>query len=109
MATYPRRLATMFATVDEQLAAWVEGTTRGKGHDAHVWFSRSGVDNCVPDFSCCRPSLEASEEVRRAFVTARPAIKHEFLAGFLMALLALDAPGKTEISRLPSAPPRTHP
>jgi len=43
-----------------QLAAWVEGCPR----------HNSELDECCPDFSCCRPHLLVPREEREMFLTA---------------------------------------
>lgn len=45
------------------------------------------MDECVPDFSCCRPNLRVDRETREAFAAASERERHKFLGTFLRAML----------------------
>lgn len=64
-------------TVEEQLAAWLEGNS----------FHNNDRDECCPDFSCCDPELLADKKTRQAFVNADEALRWSFLAMFLGKML----------------------
>lgn len=66
-------------TYDEQLKLWVEGKS----------FHNRDRDECCPDFSCCKPELQAPREVREAFVAASPRQRDKFLMSFLAAAIEL--------------------
>lgn len=73
----------------EQLENWV------KGKSVH-----NIVDNeCCPDFSCCKPNLLASQEVRDEFLKATNEDNekkvHAMLMQFLSKLLDDELPGKS--------------
>jgi hypothetical protein len=59
---------------EEQLARWVSGESVHNGE-------------CTPDFSCCRPQLLASQEVRTKYLNAgrdeRSAMCFQFLGAML--------------------------
>lgn len=66
-------------TPDEQLAEWVKGNSI---HNNNRWYSVVDDDGkvverrkmeggeCCPDFSCCMPSLQWTEDARRVFADA---------------------------------------
>ena len=66
-------------THDEQVKLWVEGKSiHGAGE----------YDECCPDFSCCRPELQASREDRERFAKASFAGDEKTTMGMLMDFLA---------------------
>jgi hypothetical protein len=81
-------------TNEEQLQRWV------RGESVHRQFKMEFVDNdgtvvrtqnmdeCTPDFSCCRPQLLAVRAIREAFAAASARERHKFLGTFLQAMLA---------------------
>ena len=71
-------------TSDEQLRAWVEGNPMHRGQRPD--------GECVPDFSCCRPSLLQPREIREAFAAADARGRQKFLMSFLGAMIAEAAP-----------------
>ena len=64
-------------TPEEQMMKWLEGNSI---HDMER-------DECCPDFSCCKPELQADEATRRQFVE-RPELRVQMLGFFLTAMLA---------------------
>lgn len=64
------------ATCAGQLEAWVDARS----------VHNHRFNECCPDFSCCRPELLASEDVRRAFQQAGPETREAMLWDFLAAL-----------------------
>jgi hypothetical protein len=80
----------MFESKDAQITAWVNGQTKGKGRVAHVINKVRGhqVEECVPDFSCCTPSLEAPLADRGLFQRAEEGrTRTTLLVRFLAAML----------------------
>lgn len=85
-------------TTDEQLKLWVEGKSV---HNDDKWIEfvdgdgnvveRRKMDGgeCCPDFSCCKPELQAPREVREAFAAASPRERDKFLMSFLTAAIEL--------------------
>ena len=65
-------------TVEDQLAAWLDGDSK----------CPNTQDSCCPDFSCCRPELQAPIETRQAFVNGTEETRTHLLGGFLGAALA---------------------
>lgn len=63
----------------EQLEQWVAGNPQ---HN-HV------LDECCPDFSCCRPELLAPEHERRAFQKANAVARAGMLGPFIERAVAL--------------------
>ena len=61
----------------EQLERWANGES------VHIG------DRCTPDFSCCKPALQATEEIRRAFMAAPRSSQLAFLGDFLSAAMEL--------------------
>lgn len=67
---------------DEQVERWVTGES--------VHNDERG--ECCPDFSCCKPELQAPEDVRQAFAMAfhtDPSATHLLLGSFLGAALKM--------------------
>ena len=65
-------------TCDEQLAKWLAGE-----------FVCPNTNNeCCPDFSCCKPELQVSAPVRRAFIEGSPNQRHRWSMLFLGALVS---------------------
>lgn len=71
-------------TLLEQLELWV------KGESIH----NTERDECCPDFSCCRPAVQASPEDREAFYkafnAADRATMDRMLARFLSVMLVAE-------------------
>ena len=65
-------------TSDEQMAEWVSGNP----------LHNDTLDECCPDFSCCKPELLASLECRKAFVVADKETRMSFLGTFLGAAMS---------------------
>lgn len=60
-----------------QLLHWKDGTS-----------IHNSVDNeCCPDFSCCKPKLKQSDEVRKTFYYAKREQKDSMLFAFLSSAL----------------------
>lgn len=74
---------------DDQLKLWIDGES------VHRLTTIAGrkIEECVPDFSCCKPKLLVDVEVRRAFTAAPDLDRTKFLGMFLGALLQ-DCPVK---------------
>ena len=66
-------------TSDEQLRLWVAGTS----------VHNETTGECVPDFSCCKPELQSSQETREAFMRANKEERMKFLGMFLGAALQI--------------------
>jgi len=73
-------------TSDEQLRRWVDGDPVHRIDDA------LDGGECCPDFSCCKPDLLASQDIRRAFAAANDEVRTSFLMGFLGELVARQRP-----------------
>lgn len=73
-------------TTGEQLRLWVSGES------VHKNLPEMNTYECCPDFSCCKPELQAPVEVRQAFAVGSPAQRDEFLMMFLGAMLASHKP-----------------
>lgn len=80
------------ATYEEQLAEWVEGRNK---HAQRVLMGKS-IEECCPDFSCCKPHLAQPPEVRRAFVAGDQKKRNWFLGLFLGAFIS-DAQPKADV------------
>lgn len=83
-------------TRDEQLAKWLGGESIHRASTFELTHANGDVTEltggeCTPDFSCCQPELLASEETRRAFVSATEKERVEFLGVFLGAAFELAA------------------
>jgi hypothetical protein len=65
-------------TCDEQLERWVRGES----------IHNPTRDECCPDFSCCRPELQADQNTREAFKRANQAGRNAMLGMFLGGLLS---------------------
>jgi len=63
-------------TYQEQLERWAAGES------IHA-------EQCVPDFSCCKPELQAPELVRREFLMSDEERRFGFLGHFLGAAMTL--------------------
>ena len=74
-------------TSDEQLKKWVAGESVHNGPH--------GEGECCPDFSCCKPNLQAAPEIRQAFAASDSKQRYKFLGGFLAA--AISAMGGKDI------------
>src|SRR5690606_24274492 len=70
-----------YITNEEQLKRWVEGDS------VHRLDEQLFGGECCPDFSCCKPALQAEEKVRRAFASASRDERMSFLGTFLSALI----------------------
>jgi hypothetical protein len=79
----------------EQMEKWARGELAGKGKAAHVFrkVGRFPIEECCPDFSCCKPELLAPIRLREEFLK-NPASRDKMLMGFLGAMLAAAPPGK---------------
>lgn len=65
--------------LQEQLLDWAAGRPR------HFHRERDGYDQCCPDYSCCRPELLQSPEVRNAFLSADLETRRRFHVAFIAA------------------------
>lgn len=80
-------------TSEEQLARWLDGKPVHRQFKLkHVdktgaVVAESDCDECVPDFSCCRPNLLSERSIREAFVAASQSERMKFLGTFLRAML----------------------
>lgn len=79
-----KRKIRMVGTNFEQLHLWV------KGESVHA---RTGSPppndwECCPDFSCCKPELQAPEAERRAFSKATEYERARYLSKYLAAFVA---------------------
>jgi hypothetical protein len=80
-------------SIDEQTARRVNGESVHRIGvmqiiDEHGAVVRTvPIDECTPDFSCCRPALLAAPEVRQAFAAASKSEQSRLLGAFLAALL----------------------
>lgn len=95
-------------TLDEQTQRWLAGESVHRigtcdivDAAGNVVETRS-IDECTPDFSCCKPALLADEVTRKAFVEASESERMKFLGTFLGAAFALaneerEAEGKEPI------------
>lgn len=63
----------------EQLVDWAAGKPR------HLHRTDNEVDQCCPDYSCCRPELLASPEVRNAFLSSSLENRRRFHVAFIAA------------------------
>lgn len=81
------------ASLQEQLDKWVAGESlccrRELG--GHV------IEECCPDFSCCKPDLLQPVQVRRDFAAADERKRMEYLGMFLGALMATHSDKKVHL------------
>lgn len=82
-------------TSEEQLARWLDGKPVHRqfklklvDKDGVTVVGERDMDECTPDFSCCRPNLLVDLEIRVAFVSAPQHLRNKFLGTFLRAMLA---------------------
>lgn len=76
-------------TNEEQIDLWVAGKLVGTGKIGHV-FRKIGeheIEECCPDFSCCKPELLASEWLRKEFKNNEKG-REKMLFGFLGRLIS---------------------
>ena len=66
----------MFVTEADQLELWLMGKS------IHT------EDGCVPDFSCCAPSLQASLEERWIFVNSYQEKRYDICRGMWLIFLS---------------------
>ena len=71
-------------TVDEQLKFWLSGKS----------IHNQDRDECCPDFSCCRPELQAPKEVREIFYMAYLKDNQDLINRLLMEFLGHLVAGK---------------
>lgn len=64
-------------TYDEQLERWLAGESVHK----------MDTDECCPDYSCCIPELQWSEERRRAYMEAGDDVRETMQKGSMGALI----------------------
>lgn len=63
-----------------QLTKWVAG------RPSHS-ISPEGIGHsCCPDFSCCRPELMVSWQIRQAYLVSSPEVRRRFHVAFVAAL-----------------------
>lgn len=80
----------MVATGQEQLQRWLEGRSchTPVGHDFE----------CCPDFSCCYPSLMATQEERERFIRGDRKTRDAMCGSFLVRLMELNvSDGKVHV------------
>jgi len=82
-------------TSEEQTTRWVNGDSVHRqfkleivDDDGVTVVRTQDMDECTPDFSCCRPNLLVDREIREAFAAASERERYKFLGTFLRAMLA---------------------
>lgn len=72
----------------EQLDAWVAGRSIHREFDLEIAGRTQPMDECCPDFSCCKPELQAEPAIRQAFAAAGERERRKFLGAFLSLMIA---------------------
>lgn len=91
------------STNEEQLQLWLEGKSVHCKRTVpfEVTTYKDGIpttshelEECTPDFSCCKPELLAPVEIRESFINADEDTRMKYLMSFLGKAIELEYPAK---------------